>query len=56
MIKVSDPTLKAAVFLDQHPGWSPDDLERADPDLVEQMRAITTAHARVAKQQREREG
>lgn len=45
---MTDPTLQAALFLSQHPGWTPDDLERADPDLVEQMRAIHAAVARVA--------
>lgn len=53
---MTDPTLKAAVFLHEHPGWVPDDLERADPDLVEQMRSISTAQARVARAAAEREG
>ena len=52
---MADPTLRAALFLRDHPGWTPDDLERADPDLIDQIRALDLASARVA-QQRQRKG
>jgi hypothetical protein len=42
-----------AVLLAQHPGWTPGDLERADPDVIELVRLIHTATARVANQKRE---
>ena len=40
------------MFLTNHPGWSPDDLERADPDLIDLIRAIDHARAVAAKNQK----
>lgn len=46
-MKLPDPAIRAAVFLHEHPGWTPEDLERADPDLVRLMEAIASTAARV---------
>lgn len=46
-MKATDPALRAAMFLHLHPGWSPDDLERADPDVVHLMESISSTVARV---------
>jgi hypothetical protein len=53
-VSVADPTLQAAFFLHQHPGWSPADLDRADPDLVDAMRDISRTIAKVREVQRQR--
>lgn len=45
---VEDPALRAAIFLHNHPGWSPRDLETADPDLIELMRQLDAQEAQVA--------
>ena len=44
-MKVTDPSLRTAIFLHAHPGWTPDDLERADPDVVKLMEAVATTKA-----------
>lgn len=44
-MKVTDPALRTALFLHKHPGWSPADLERADPDVVRLMESIANAVA-----------
>jgi hypothetical protein len=49
-VKVTDPALRTAIFLHDHPGWSPDDLERADPDVVALMQSIASTVARVQSQ------
>ena len=45
-MKVTDPALRTAMFLHGHPGWSPADLERADPDVVALMTELSNAVAR----------
>lgn len=47
-MSVTDPVLRAALFLHRHTGWSPDDLERADPDLVAIIEALALTEARAA--------
>jgi hypothetical protein len=49
-VRVTDPLLRAAIFLHDHPGWTPADLERADPDLVGLMESIASTVARVQNQ------
>lgn len=52
---MEDPALRTALFLHAHPAWTPRDLEAADPDVVDLMRAIGEAVAKVQQaQQRER--
>lgn len=46
-MKVTDPALRTALFLHAHPGWSPADLERADPDVIGLMESIASTVARV---------
>lgn len=46
-MRVTDPPLRAALFLHAHPGWAPGDLERADPDLVGLMETVSSTVARV---------
>lgn len=46
---MTDPALRTAMFLRNHPGWSPDDLERADPDVVALMTALDAAVATARK-------
>jgi len=38
--------LADAVFLEDHPGWSWDELQRAPADVVELMRRVRRARAR----------
>jgi hypothetical protein len=54
-IQPTDPTLRAALFLTNHPAWSPRDLDTADPDLIDLMRAIDGAVAKV-REAKQREG
>jgi hypothetical protein len=49
-VRVTDPALRTALFLHAHPGWSPTDLERADPDVIGLMESIASAVARVQNQ------
>lgn len=51
-----DPALRTALFLHAHPGWTPADLERVDPDVIELMRAIESAEAKVRKARQNAEG
>lgn len=46
---MTDPALRTAMFLTDHPAWTPDDLERADPDVVGLMVDIGSAIARAQK-------
>lgn len=54
-VEVTDPALRTALFLRSHPAWTPDDLERADPDLIDLLRALDAAVAKV-QQAQQREG
>ena len=46
---VTDPALRAALFLQRHPGWAPSDLEHADPDVVALMEAVELTEARAGR-------
>lgn len=54
-MRTADPALRAAVFLHNHPAWTARDLESADPDVIDLMRALDTAAAKV-QQAQQREG
>jgi hypothetical protein len=54
-VEATDPALRTAVFLHNHPAWSPRDLEHADPDVIDLMRALDGAVAKV-QQAQQREG
>lgn len=54
-IEVSDPALRTAFFLRNHPSWTPRDLETVDPDVIDLLRSIDTAVAKV-QQAQQREG
>lgn len=45
---VEDPNLRIALFLHTHPGWTLRDLDTADPDVIEQMRALEQMETQVA--------
>lgn len=45
-VHLTDPTLTKAIFLRKHPGWSPDDYDNADQDLIDLMFAIDNEAAR----------
>lgn len=53
-MRAEDPALRAAFFLHRHPGWTLRNLEDADDDVVELMRAIDRAEAD-AEQRRARQ-
>ena len=48
-MRTADPVLRAAFFLHSHRGWSPADLETADPELVEAMHTIDSRIAAAAR-------
>lgn len=39
-LSLSDPLVRDAVFLEEHPGWSQRDLAEADPELIETMALV----------------
>lgn len=48
-IEDADPLLVDAMFLREHPGWSPHDLAEADAELVGIIRLLDAEEAAVMK-------
>lgn len=46
-IKVTDPLLRKALFLDSHPGWSEQDYDNADQSLLDIMSWIASERAMI---------
>lgn len=39
-LRLDDPLVWNAKFLEEHPGWSPQQLADADPELIETMALV----------------
>lgn len=52
MTAEDDPVFSDAVFLANHPGWTPTDLANASEELLEVMAMLTNASAAVVARER----